>query len=102
MEERIPASARFSMSASQRRTLCVLASSGRIVLPVPNMGGDFTMPHPRFQSEEIARRGEGLYEQRLRALVETEENLGKIISIDIETGDYEIDEDPLITGRRLL
>lgn len=59
------------------------------------------MPHTRFSSEEIARRGQELYEARLRAQVETEENIGKIISIDIETGDYEIDNDPLITGRRL-
>ena len=59
------------------------------------------MPHSRFSGEEIARRGEELYEQRFRTLVETEENIGKIISIDIETGDYEVDADPLVTGRRL-
>ena len=44
-----------------------------------------SMPHPRFSSEEIARRGEGLYEQRLRQRVESEENVGKMLSIDIET-----------------
>lgn len=59
------------------------------------------MPHPRFRGEEIARRGEELYENDLRARVETEENIGKIISIDIETGDYEIADDALVTGRRL-
>jgi hypothetical protein len=59
------------------------------------------MPHPRFSSEEIARRGQQLYEQNLRAQVETEKNIGKIISIDIETGDYEIDDDMIVTGRRL-
>jgi hypothetical protein len=59
------------------------------------------MRHPRYSGEEIARRGEELYEQQLRSQVETEENIGKIISIDIETGDYEIADDPLITGRRL-
>ena len=59
------------------------------------------MPHARYSGEEIARRGEELYQQRLRAQVETTENVGKIISIDIETGDYEIADDPLITGRRL-
>jgi len=60
------------------------------------------MPHPRYSGEEIACRGEALYEQVLRAQVETESNVGKIISIDIETGDYEIDSDPLVTGKRLL
>jgi hypothetical protein len=60
------------------------------------------MPHPRFASEEIGRRGEEIYERDLRAEVETEENIGKVISIDIETGDYEIGDDPLTTGKRLL
>ena len=60
------------------------------------------MPHPRFSGEEIARRGEAIYAQNLRSKVETEGNIGKIISIDIETEDYEIDEDPLVTGARLL
>jgi hypothetical protein len=59
------------------------------------------MPHPRFSGDEIARRGQELYERNLRAQVETEENVGKIISIDIETGDYEIDDDLIVTGRRL-
>ena len=51
------------------------------------------MEHPRFSSEEIARRGKELYENELRSRVETEVNIGKIIAIDIETGDYEIDDD---------
>lgn len=59
------------------------------------------MPHLRFSSEEIARRGEALYQQSIRAKVEMRENIGKILSIDIETGDYEIGADPVLTGRRL-
>ncbi len=59
------------------------------------------MPHPRFSGDEITRRGEALYDQSIRALVETQENIGKIISIDIETGDYEIDTDVLAPARRL-
>jgi hypothetical protein len=50
---------------------------------------------------EITRRGNELYEQRLRNLVETQENLGKIVSIYIETGDYEIGADLISTGDRL-
>lgn len=60
------------------------------------------MGHPRFSGEEIARRGQALYEQTVRASVETEDNVGKILSIDIETGDYEIGEDLLAPARRLL
>jgi hypothetical protein len=59
------------------------------------------MGHPRFSRTEIARRGKKLYQQNLRAKVETEENIGKIISIDIETGDYEIDADLLEAANRL-
>jgi hypothetical protein len=61
----------------------------------------YLMPHPRFSGEEIARRGDALYEEKLRPVVETDENIGKIISIDIETGAYEIGEDPVATGRCL-
>ena len=56
------------------------------------------MPHPRVSSEEIDRLGREWYEQRLRPLVETDQNIGKIISIDVETGDYAIADD-LITAR---
>jgi len=59
------------------------------------------MPHPRYSSVEITRRGQELYEQSIRNLVETQENLGRIVSIDIETGDYEIGDDLIATGDRL-
>jgi hypothetical protein len=60
------------------------------------------MPHPRYSSEEVGRIGHQLYENSIRAKVETEENIGKIISIDIETGDYEIGDDVIETAERLL
>jgi hypothetical protein len=60
------------------------------------------MEHPRFSGEEIARRGKELYRETLRAKVQIEENIGKIVSIDIETGDYEIDADLLKAANRLL
>src|SRR2546422_5411371 len=54
--------------------------------------------HPRFSLEEIGRRGQQLYEESIRAKVETEQNVGKQIVIDIETGEYEIDKDGLAAG----
>ena len=48
----------------------------------------------RIQREDIAPRGNAWYDNRIRDLVETEENVGKIITIDVETGDYEL------SGRR--
>src|SRR5689334_351342 len=59
------------------------------------------MPHPRFSGEEVERRGQELYEREIRSKVENE-NEGKIIAIDIETGDYEIADDNLAAARRLL
>ena len=59
------------------------------------------MPHPLYSSIEITRRSKELYEQRIRTLVETQENVGKIVSIDIETGDYEVGDDLISTGDRL-
>jgi hypothetical protein len=57
------------------------------------------MPHSRFSSEEIVRRGEDLYERSIHARVE-DQHMGKIIVIDIETGEYEIDETTLPAARR--
>jgi hypothetical protein len=58
------------------------------------------MPHARYTNEEIARLGETLYEQQIRAKVEAG-NRGKYIVIDIETGDYEVGEDSLVLAERL-
>jgi hypothetical protein len=60
------------------------------------------MPHPRYTGDEIGQIGHEVYEKRLRPKVETEENIGKIISIDIETGDYEVADDLLVAANRLL
>lgn len=59
------------------------------------------MSHPHLSEEEIGRRGKALYEQQLREQVETGDNIGKIIAIDIASGDYEIDDDLLKAAHRL-
>jgi hypothetical protein len=45
---------------------------------------------PRYSKEEFAQRGDALYESEVRAQVE-EGNHGKIVAIDLETGDFEVD-----------
>jgi hypothetical protein len=50
---------------------------------------------------KIARRGQAFY-RSIREKVENRENLGKIISIDINTGNYEIDDNLLECSDRLL
>lgn len=59
------------------------------------------MAHPRLSGEEITQRGKELYRSRIRAEVETTDNIGKLVSINVETGDYEIGDDLIATSRRL-
>ena len=56
---------------------------------------------PRYSKEEFARRGDAVYEDDIRSLVE-ERNEGKFVAIDIETGAYEVDTDELVASDRLL
>lgn len=52
-------------------------------------------------SEEVAKRANQLYESTIRQKVETEENIGKLVIINIETGDYEVDENGLQAAHNL-
>ena len=55
---------------------------------------------PRYSKEEFARRGQTIYEQRVRPQVE-EGNSGRIVAIDIETGEFEVADDPLAASDQL-
>ena len=59
------------------------------------------MSFSKFSDEEITQRGKELYDSQIRSQVEKPENIGKIVSINIETGEYEIGDDLLITSQRL-
>jgi len=50
-----------------------------------------TAQAPRYSMEEFVERGQFRYEQDIRPLIETD-NKGKIVAIDIETGEYEVAE----------
>ncbi|MGI0486254.1 hypothetical protein ACN4EK_12510 [Pantanalinema rosaneae CENA516] len=54
----------------------------------------------RYSKEELARRGQELYESGIRQQVETG-NQGKIVAIDIETGEFEVDETLMGATERL-
>jgi hypothetical protein len=49
---------------------------------------------------ELGKRARKLYEQ-LQRKVETPENIGKLIVMDVESGDYEIDELGIEASQRL-
>jgi hypothetical protein len=51
--------------------------------------------------EEVARRGSEIYRSKLRTLVESEENIGKFLSLDVKSGVYEIRDDLLSSALAL-
>ena len=61
------------------------------------------MPEGQIQrdKEEIARRAKRLYEESIRSKVETPENIGKMVIIDTETGDYGVDKNGIVSAQRL-
>jgi hypothetical protein len=55
----------------------------------------------RYPSEELARRGNELYETKIRPLVEAG-NVGRVLCIDIETGDYALADEGLEAAQVLI
>jgi hypothetical protein len=60
-----------------------------------------TARQPRYPKEEFARRGDEIYDRDIRPLVDMEENKGKFVLIDIETGAWEMDADEMTAAKRL-
>ncbi|NJM65709.1 MAG: hypothetical protein HC851_08575 [Acaryochloris sp. RU_4_1] len=56
---------------------------------------------PRYSKEEFAQRGHEIYEAQVRSRV-AEGNHGKIVAIDIETGEFEVADDSLTAAKQLL
>lgn len=55
---------------------------------------------PRYSKEEFARRGDEIYENQVRSQVE-EGNHSKIVALDIENGDFEVDKSEIEACERL-
>lgn len=60
------------------------------------------MAHLRYTSQEISQRGKAWYERAIRPQIDEESQKGKALVIDIETGDYELDDEGLDAAHRLL
>ena len=56
---------------------------------------------PRYSKEEIARRGRALYAKHVRPKVGREKK-GRVVAIDINTGDFEVADDTLPAAHQLL
>ena len=59
------------------------------------------MRRPRYSKNDAARRGEAIYEERVKSQVE-KGNLGRIVAIDVHTGEFELGDDTLAASDRLL
>lgn len=57
------------------------------------------MPHPRLSSDEIADRGQELFERKIRSSLAPGAR-GSFLVLDVETGDYELDRDELAALQR--
>lgn len=57
------------------------------------------MPHPRYSSHEIAERGQALFDRDIRNTLGASAR-GKFLALDIETGEFEIDDDELTALKR--
>ena len=54
----------------------------------------------RYSKEEIAQRGDAIYEQEIRSRLKPGDK-GKFVAIDIETGEFELAPDELTASERL-
>lgn len=57
------------------------------------------MAHSRYSSDEIAERGQALYEREIQGALPPSAR-GNFLVLDIETGDFEMDTDELSAVRR--
>jgi hypothetical protein len=53
-----------------------------------------------YRREDIAQRGHELYETAIRSQVEAD-NTGKIVAIELATGDFEVADDTLTAAKQL-
>lgn len=59
------------------------------------------LPQLRYSKEEFTKRGNEIYEAQVCAQVE-DGNHGKIVAIDIETGEFELGRNTMIASDNLL
>jgi hypothetical protein len=69
---------------------------------VPRGEEKMAPPQPRrYTADEVASMGDEIYESQIRAQVEAD-NRGKVVAIDVKSGEYVVDETALGGCKRLL
>ena len=58
------------------------------------------MLRSQMNSAEVASIGQTLYDKNIRSKVETDDNIGKMVIIDIETGEYQLDDSGFDASKR--
>ena len=58
------------------------------------------MPIDNDTDDDVVRRGEMFYEQNIRAVVDKAENKGKLLVINVSTGEWVIDGDDVAAAKR--
>src|SRR5713101_6905099 len=61
--------------------------------------GETRMQSARLSGNEIVKRGQAVYNEKIRPQVEAE-NKGKVLVINVETGEYEMDADDVAAAKR--
>ena len=60
-----------------------------------------TVRQPRYSKEEFAQRGDEIYQSQVRQQIDEEIDRGRIVAIDIETGEFELADDTMMATRKL-
>jgi hypothetical protein len=55
----------------------------------------------QYTKDEVATLGDAIYARDIRPQVEDEQNKGKFVLIDIETGTWEMDADEMVASSRM-
>ena len=58
------------------------------------------MAHPTLTSAEVSALGKKIYQEKIRSRM-TESDIGKYVIVDVDSGDYEIDERAVAASARL-
>ncbi len=59
------------------------------------------MPNFKYTATECGKLGDALYESKIKRLVDVDGNDGRIVAIDVDTGDFEVADESMIAAKVL-
>jgi len=97
------AGVRYNYGQGGPQADCHSPTGHRVVWRLPQTGGmmrNVKTPKRRYPKEEFERRGDEIYERHIRPKLKPRDE-GKFLAIDIETGEYELNEDQRLASVKL-